>query len=114
MVGIYFYSDSSLFYHSASHALIYSYRLNNFGIYIMPTYDFRNKVTGEVFEKFMSIAHREKYLEENPDIEQVLINAPQINCDPIGTNKHRRAFKEVLNKVHSRTSGSVMDKTTEL
>ena len=28
----------------------------------MPTYAFRDKTTGEVFEKFMSISAREEYL----------------------------------------------------
>lgn len=80
----------------------------------MPTYDFRNNDTGEIFEKFMSISSKEQYLKDNPHIEQVLINAPSVNADPIGSNQHRRAFKEVLNKIHSKTSGSMLNKTTEL
>jgi len=32
----------------------------------MPTYNFRNKTTGETFEKFMSISARELFLSENP------------------------------------------------
>ena len=80
----------------------------------MPTYDFRNNDTGEIFEKFMSISSKEQYLKENPHIEQVLINAPSVNGDPLSGNQHRRAFKEVLNKVHSRSPGSVLNKTTEL
>ena len=34
----------------------------------MPLYDFRNKDTGEVFEKFMSISAKEEYLKENPNM----------------------------------------------
>ena len=34
----------------------------------MPTYDFENTKTGEVFEKFISISDKEKYLKDNPDI----------------------------------------------
>jgi hypothetical protein len=80
----------------------------------MPTYSFRNKTTGEIFDKILRIAERENYLVENPDIEQVHLYAPQVNADPIGSNQHGRAFKEVLNKIHKSTAGSVMNKTTEL
>lgn len=37
----------------------------------MPTYDFKHKLTGEVAEKFMTIAEKELFLKENPDYEQV-------------------------------------------
>ena len=80
----------------------------------MPTYDFKNTETGEIFERIMSISAREEYLKENPHIQQLLLTAPQINADPLSGNQHRRAFKEVLNKIHSGTAGSVMNKTTEL
>ena len=80
----------------------------------MPTYDFRNNDTGEIFERFMSISSKEQYLKDNPHIEQILINAPSVNADPLSNNQHRRAFKEVLNKIHSKTSGSMLNKTTEL
>jgi hypothetical protein len=35
----------------------------------MPTYEFKNKDTGEVFEKIMSYDNKVKYLEENPNIQ---------------------------------------------
>lgn len=80
----------------------------------MPTYDFRNKETGEIIEKFMRISEKEQYLTDNPHLEQVLLHAPQVNADPISGNQHRRAFKEVLNKIHNGTAGSTLNKTTEL
>lgn len=80
----------------------------------MPTYDFRNKETGEIIEKFMSISAKEKFLEDNPHLEQVLLHAPQVNADPISNNQHRKAFKEVLNKIHKSAPGSTLNKTTEL
>lgn len=80
----------------------------------MPTYDFRNKDTGEITEVFMRISEREKYLADNPHLEQVLLSAPQINADPIGSNQHGKAFREVLNKIHSKTPGSQLNKTTEI
>lgn len=36
----------------------------------MPTYTFRNKVTGESWDAIMSYNDSLKYLEENPDIEK--------------------------------------------
>ena len=80
----------------------------------MPTYDFRNNETGEIFERFISMSGKDEFLKANPHIEQVLLRAPQVNADPISNNQHRRGFKEVLNKIHNGTAGSVMNKTTEL
>jgi|TARA_B100000287_G_scaffold415282_1_gene448711 hypothetical protein len=37
----------------------------------MPTYTFHNKTTGVVEEKVMKISEMEKYLKDNPDVEQV-------------------------------------------
>lgn len=39
----------------------------------MPNYDVRNKVTGEVTEKFLSISQMEKFLADNPDFEIVFL-----------------------------------------
>lgn len=80
----------------------------------MPTYDFRNKETGEITEVFMRISEREPYLANNPHLEQVLLSAPQINADPIGSNQHGKAFREVLNKIHNKTPGSKLNNTTEI
>lgn len=80
----------------------------------MPTYSFRDKTTGEIFDKILRIAEREQFLTDNPNLEQVLLYAPQVSTDSLSGNQHRRAFKEVLNKIHSKTAGSVMNKTTEL
>lgn len=79
----------------------------------MPTYDFRNKETGEVFEKMMKIADKEQYLIDNPHIEQTIVTAPAM-CDPtrIGVAKKDTGFKEVLQKIHSRAVGSVLNTTS--
>jgi predicted nucleic acid-binding Zn ribbon protein len=80
----------------------------------MPTYSFRDKTTGEIFDKILRISEREQFLTDNPNLEQVLLYAPQVSTDSLSGNQHRRAFKEVLNKINSKTAGSVMNKTTEL
>jgi hypothetical protein len=77
----------------------------------MPTYDFKNKNTGEVFEKIMKIAEKEQYLIDNPHLEQTITTAPAFAGDHI-IIKQDTGFKEVLQKVHEKTYGSVLDKTS--
>ena len=71
----------------------------------MPSYDFRNKDTGEVFGRIMKIAEKEQYLIENPNIEQALLSAPAFTGDHI-VIKRDTGFKEVLQKIHEKTPGS--------
>ena len=81
----------------------------------MPTYEFRNKKTGEVTEQFFSFwTDRDEYLAANPHLETTMTRPPQINADPIGGNQHGKAFREVLNKIHKTTPGSTLNKTAEL
>lgn len=78
----------------------------------MPLYDFRNKDTGEVFEKMMSIAAKEEYLKENPNIESLVGLNPLIDSVRLGIRKTDAGFKEVLQRIHEKTAGSQLDKTT--
>lgn len=79
----------------------------------MPLYEFRNKTTGEMFEKMMSISAKAEYLKENPDIESVISSAPPL-MDPvaIGVRRTDQGFKEVLQRIHEKTPGSQLNKTT--
>ena len=65
----------------------------------MPTYNFRDRETGEITEKFFSLSLREEYLKDNPHLESVLLGAPSIG-DPIrlGIRKPDNGFREVLAK----------------
>ena len=78
----------------------------------MPLYDFKDTKTGEIFEKFMSIASKEEYLKENPHIEPVMSGTPPL-IDPVrlGVRKTDNGFKEVMQKIHSRTAGSQLNKS---
>jgi hypothetical protein len=71
----------------------------------MPSYDFKNKDTGEVFGRFMKIAEKEQYLIDNPQLEQALLSAPAFTGDHIVLKKDT-GFKEVLQKIHEKTPGS--------
>lgn len=65
----------------------------------MPTYTFRNKDTGEVFDKLMSWDSKVKFLEENPNMES-LIGAPAMGDSVrLGIRKTDDGFKEVLSKI---------------
>lgn len=65
----------------------------------MPTYIFRNKDTGEVFEKLMSWDSRQEYLEQNPTLE-VLMGAPAMGDSVrLGIRKNDDGFREVLSKI---------------
>lgn len=75
----------------------------------MPTYDFRNKETGDVFEKFMKIADKEQYLLDNSNIEQTILSAPAFTGDHVVLKKDT-GFKEVLQKIHERTPGSQLNR----
>lgn len=79
----------------------------------MPLYEFRNNDTGEVFEKLMSLSSKEDYLKENPNIESVITSAPPlIDSVRLGVRKTDQGFKEVLQRIHEKTPGSTLNKTT--
>ena len=61
----------------------------------MPTYDFENKKTGEVFEKMMTIADKEQYLKDNPDIQQ-LLGMPKIVSGADGIRRTDDNFRDIL------------------
>lgn len=66
---------------------------------IMPTYQFRNKTTGEVFDRIMSWNDRQEFLASNPDYE-VQIGAPALGDSVrLGIRRPDDGFKEVLSKI---------------
>ena len=79
----------------------------------MPLYDFRNKETGEVFEKMMSISAKEEYLKENPHIESTLGMPPVIDPVRLGIRTTDQGFKEVLQRIHEKTPGSQLNKSAK-
>ncbi len=70
----------------------------------MPTYRFENTETGEIFEKWMLMAEKEPYLQENPQLKPLI--PTQMNVGEIGdwqnklVSKHP-SWNEVLSKVGS-------------
>ena len=79
----------------------------------MPTYVFRNKETGEQFEKTIKISELDSFRAENPQLETV-IQAVAFG-DPTKLSSSRKfdsGFKEVLQKIHERSPGSELNKTS--
>lgn len=80
----------------------------------MPLYDFLDTKTNEIFEKRMSIADKEQYMKKNPHIQSYLGNMagiPVIDPVRLGVRRTDAGWKEVMNKIHTRTAGSQLDKT---
>ena len=71
----------------------------------MPVYKFEDTETGKVWEEFMSIAGREKYLEENPHVKQ-LVNWR--GCDTTGSNNEDKVMSDVATQ-HYRVGGRIQD-----
>ena len=79
----------------------------------MPTYSFRDKNTDEVFDVVLRMSEREQYLKDNPHLEQTITAAPAFTGDHISAaKKYDSGFKEVLQKIHERTPGSQLNKTS--
>jgi predicted nucleic acid-binding Zn ribbon protein len=78
----------------------------------MPTYTFRDKNTGETFDKIMKIAELDSFRDQNPHLESV-IHAPAFTGDHVtASRKYDTGFKEVLQRIHEKTPGSQLDKSS--
>jgi hypothetical protein len=79
----------------------------------MPTYVFRNKETGEQFEKIMRISELDNFRNENPQLETVIQSVAF--GDPTKLTSSRKfdtGFKEVLQRIHEKTPGSELNKSS--
>jgi hypothetical protein len=79
----------------------------------MPTYVFRNKETGEQFEKIMKMSELDSFRQENPQLETVIQSVAF--GDPTKLTSSRKfdtGFKEVLQRIHEKTPGSQLNKSS--
>ena len=72
----------------------------------MPTYDFRNKETGEITEHIMRISDLDAFKASNPHLEQTMTTPPAFVGDHV-TIKKDTGFKEVLQKINERVPGGM-------
>ena len=76
----------------------------------MPTYKFLNKDTGEEFEDFMSISALDQYLEENPNITQLVNGAPLVHSGR-GLGKPEQGFRDLLKDIKKKNSRGISRST---
>lgn len=74
----------------------------------MPTYEFRDKNTGAIHEKFLSFTGKDEYLAQNPHLEQTITSAPAFVGDHVVIKKDT-GFKEVLQKINERAFGGMKE-----
>lgn len=76
----------------------------------MPSYQFKNTETGEIYEQFMSIAAMEHLLVERPHVIQYHTSAPSLG-DPIklGITKTPTSFRELLKHMKGKHKGSTIN-----
>ena len=77
----------------------------------MPTYEFINNQTGQIEEHIMRMSALDDFKANNPHLERTITSAPALAGDHI-TIKKDTGFKEVLQKIHEKTPGSQLDKTS--
>lgn len=73
----------------------------------MPSYDFRNKETGEVTEFKMKISELDQFVEDHPELERVYSPVP------VGYSIHRmkpdEGFRDILRESKARNRGSTIE-----
>ncbi len=85
----------------------------------MPLYDFQCVDCDHSFEVSCKIAEKSNPHPcpncQSTNTESRFLSAPRLGDSiALGLNQHQRGFKEVLNKIHKRSAGSYMNRTTEL
>jgi len=75
----------------------------------MPTYQFRNKETGEITEERMSFTVLDKYKQDNPHLEQYHGSFPGVVSEAGVRNKVPDGFRDVLKSIKKANYGSNID-----
>lgn len=79
----------------------------------MPTYNFRNKETGEESQVTMKISELDKYKEDHPHLEQFLTGVPGVVKGTMNFNSkvpdwHKDNMKE-MKKIHPKGNYGTID-----
>jgi len=80
----------------------------------MPNYTFRNKETGETFDKFMKISEFVEFRDAHPELETVIKGAPSIG-DPmrLGVKRTDQEFNSLLKHIKKGNSKGKTDSTIQ-
>jgi len=65
----------------------------------MPTYEFKDTITGKEWEDFMSISAKEQFLKDNPHVTQVLSAVPLGDPVRLGRVKPAESFRDILRTI---------------
>ncbi len=80
----------------------------------MPIYELKNNETNEVFDKMMSIAEYEKYLEENPHIQRHFSTMHFQDSISLGITKPPSDFqKGVIDRIKKNNPGHCIESRWE-
>ena len=85
----------------------------------MPLYDFECLKCSNVFEVSCKICERDDTkpcpgCKSTKTELRFFVASKTADAFTLGVNQRQKDFKEVLNKVHKRTAGSQLDKTTNI
>ena len=73
----------------------------------MPTYTFKDNITGFNFDEFMGMSEREKYLKDNPHISQVPVMFSYVGDHIMGVGpKVDSSFNERMQQIANSHPGS--------
>jgi hypothetical protein len=71
----------------------------------MPIYSFKDTETGEEFDKMLKLAERESFLEDNPNLQQIITgSAPLIDSARLGRAKPDQGFRDLLSSMKNNKS----------
>lgn len=65
----------------------------------MPTYSFKNRETGDIAEVKLSIVDLDKFKENHPEVELVIVSSTDIVSGVAGTRKMDDNFKDLLKNI---------------
>lgn len=75
----------------------------------MPQYTFQNKVTKDEWTETLTIAQRDSFLENNPDVQQLIVSAPSFgSVERLGLKKPDQSFREMVSYIKKRNPGSTI------
>lgn len=74
----------------------------------MPSYEFRDTITGEIFEKFLKFSELDDYKDSNPHIQRYFGTAPTLigGIDNSSGGKLPDGFKDKLKEMKKKHPGA--------
>jgi hypothetical protein len=74
----------------------------------MPIYQYKNEETGEVSDKFMSIADMEQFEIDNPHMKKIIQPVAFGDAMRLGVKKTDDSFNDILKTIKKRSPGSTV------